>query len=92
MSYQVEYSKEARLDLRGMPARFRNRVRTLIDALSNNPRPTKSKELRDLPGLYRLRLEQWRIIYSVDDAEAQVLIIRIKRKTGPETYKDLEIP
>jgi len=37
-----------------------------------------------------LRLEQWRIIYVVDDDNARILIIRIKRKTGPETYQGLE--
>jgi mRNA-degrading endonuclease RelE of RelBE toxin-antitoxin system len=92
VSYQIEYSQEVRLDLRKMPARFRNRARTMIEALSSEPRPARSKELRDLPGLHRLRLEQWRIIYSVDDNEARVLILRIKRKAGPETYKDLGNP
>jgi mRNA interferase RelE/StbE len=61
----------------------------MIEALSSDPRPTRSKALRDLPGLYRLRLEQWRIIYFIDDEDARIQIIRIKRKTGSETYQAL---
>jgi mRNA interferase RelE/StbE len=89
VSYQIEYSQEARRDLRSMPARFRNRARSMIEALSKDPRPARSKELRDLPGLYRLRLEQWRIIYTIDDEDTLIEIIRIKHKTGPETYENL---
>ena len=89
MSYQIEYSQEAHLDLRKMPARFRNRARSMIEALSSDPRPMRSKELRGLHGLYRLRLGQWRIIYLIDDEDTQIQIIRIKRKTGPETYEHL---
>jgi mRNA interferase RelE/StbE len=90
VSYRIDYSQQARQDLRNMPARFRNRVRSMIEALSNDPRPARSKELRDLTGLYRLRLEQWRIIYAIDDEDVQIQIIRIKRKTGPETYEHLD--
>jgi mRNA interferase RelE/StbE len=89
VSYQIDYTQEARQDLRKMPARFRNRVRSMIEGLSGEPRPSRSKELRDLSGIYRLRLDQWRIIYSIDDNNTLILIIRIKRKTGPETYEGL---
>lgn len=89
MSYRIDYSKEAYQDIRDIPTYFRNRIRAAIDALQEDARPLKSKELRDLPGIRRIRLDIWRIIYNIDDENAEILIIRIKRKTGPETYENL---
>jgi len=62
----------------------------MIKAFADDPRPTGTKELRGNPGIYRLRLEQWRIIYRVDDDGELVSLIRVPRKTGPETYENLE--
>jgi mRNA interferase RelE/StbE len=62
----------------------------VIEALGNNPFPPKSKELRDLPGRYRFRMDSWRIIYRVDNQELTILILRVRRKEGPETYQDIE--
>jgi mRNA interferase RelE/StbE len=62
----------------------------VIEALANNPYPPKSKELRDLPGRYRLRIDSWRIIYRVDNQELTILILRVRRKEGSETYQDIE--
>lgn len=91
MSYQVNFNPDALDDLRRMPAQLRSRAAKLIDALETDPRPSRSKQLRDpLAHLYRLPLEAWRIIYRIDDAELEVTIVRIKHKTGPETYTDLE--
>jgi mRNA-degrading endonuclease RelE of RelBE toxin-antitoxin system len=43
-----------------------------------------------LPGHYRLRLNGWRIIYRLDKEILTILILRVRRKTGPETYQNLE--
>jgi mRNA interferase RelE/StbE len=73
-----------------MPGHYRQRARRLMESLANNPQPTGAKELRDLPSRYRLRLNGWRIIYHLDEENLTVLILRVRRKTGPEIYQDLE--
>lgn len=60
-----------------------------IQALAITPPPPRSLELRDHPGRYRLRVETWRIVYRVDDADQVVTILAVRRKTGPETCADL---
>ena len=90
MPYQINYTDEARRALRTVPSNYRQRIRDLIEALANNPYPPKSKELRDLPGRYRLRIDSWRIIYRVDNQELTILILRVRRKEGPETYQGIE--
>jgi mRNA-degrading endonuclease RelE of RelBE toxin-antitoxin system len=34
-------------------------------------------------------LEDWRIIYEIDDEAQTITIVRVKPKRGPETYEDL---
>ena len=41
--------------------------------------------------MYRLWLNDWRIIYQVDDEAGAALVIGIRRKTGPETYESLDV-
>jgi mRNA interferase RelE/StbE len=72
-----------------MPGNYRQRVRRLIEALIDEPRPAEAKELRDLPGRYRIRLNSWRIIYRVDDEGQIILVLGVRRKTSPETYTDI---
>jgi mRNA-degrading endonuclease RelE of RelBE toxin-antitoxin system len=64
--------------------------RAACQDLAREARPVDAKELREQSGFYRLRLDGWRIIYRVDDENQAVRIIRVRLKTGPETYENLE--
>ncbi|HJW89025.1 MAG TPA: type II toxin-antitoxin system RelE/ParE family toxin [Anaerolineales bacterium] len=90
MPYRIRLTRLARLAVRRLPGNLRQRARRMIDGLANEPRPTNAKELRDEPGLYRMRLDGWRIIYQVDDETQGVFVLTIRRKVGPETYKNIE--
>lgn len=89
MLFHIEYAEEARDSIRKLPGNYRQRIRRLIESLAENPHPTNALELRDLPGRYRIRIDNWRVIYRVDDTEILVLIIDIRLKTGPETYSNI---
>ena len=91
MIYQISYSEEARRAIPKLPGRYRQRVRRLIEALAVDPRSHKAKELRGLPGVYRIWMNGWRVIYQVDDEAGRLLIIGVRKKKGPETYENLEI-
>lgn len=61
-------------------------------ALSNlieTPFPPDAQELRDMPGVYRKRLDGWRIIYEVDRGAETIAVLAVRYKRGPETYQDL---
>jgi len=47
--------------------------------------------LRGIPGVFRIWLNGWRIIYQVDDETGVLLIVGIRYKTGPETYENLDL-
>jgi mRNA interferase RelE/StbE len=91
VSYRVRFSDEAKRTLAGLPGRYRQQARRTIEGLAKQPRPTGSKELRGRPGVYRLYLNGWRIIYQVDEDAGIVRIVGIRMKTGPETYEGLDV-
>jgi len=90
MTYRLQYTAAARRDLADVPGNYRQRLRQKIEALADQPTPPEAKELRERPGRHRIRLDRWRLIYRVDEEVGVVLVLRVRRKTGPETYADIE--
>ena len=87
--YRLQLERAAKRQLVDLPGNVRQRAARLVKSLADNPRPAGSQELRDLPGVYRYKLNGWRIIYQIDDEAEQVIVLAVKYKRGPETYKDL---
>ena len=91
-AYTVFVSRDAWSEIKALPGNIRQRTRKAIDSLAENQRPAASKAL-DLaePGveLRRLRLDRWRIVYAVTEAE-QVVDVLAVRKRPPYDYGDLE--
>ena len=49
--------------------------------LKDNPKPSRVKELRGKPDIFRIWLAgRWRIAYQVDDAQQVVVILRVRLK------------
>lgn len=90
MAYRIRVTETARREMRRLPGHVRQRVRRLVDSLADNPIPARARELRGLPGRYRLPLLDWRIIYQVDRSAEAVLVLTVRGKAGPETYEDIQ--
>ena len=88
--YRLQLERAAKRQLVDLPGNVRQRAARLVKSLADNPWPPGAQELRDLPGVYRYSLNGWRIIYEIDDEAEQVIVLAVKYKRGPETYKDLE--
>ena len=72
---------------------MRQRVRQAIRDLATEPRPPQSKQLR-LPAethseLRRLRLDRWRIIYSIREADRTLAVLAVRQRP-PYNYEDLQ--
>jgi len=81
VSYQVEIARPAQIEIKALPGHVRAQARQLINSLKEIPRPTRAKQLRDKPNIYRLWLvRRWRIAYLIDDDLKLVRVLRIRRK------------
>jgi mRNA interferase RelE/StbE len=77
MPYRVIFAKSAQKELDKLPKNFGLKVLAKIEALSNNPRPVGCKKLEGSQNSYRIRVNDYRIIYSIYDKELIVDIVKI---------------
>ncbi len=81
MNYRVEISPQAQKEVKALSGYLRSQALKLLHAISENPRLTRAKELRDKPNIYRIWLAQkWRIVYQIDDDSKLVLVLRVRSK------------
>ena len=85
MSYKLIIERKAEKEALGIPSTFRAGIDEAILTLSQNPRPHGCKKLTDKEG-YRIRVGNYRILYTVDDKAKAVVVYRIKIR-GEATYK-----
>jgi len=89
MTYRVRVLKRAQAQVEALPGQVRRRVRRTISQLANNPRPETAKALYgELKGYYRIRIDAYRVIYTIDDEVVLVEIVRVAKRT-PRTYDGL---
>lgn len=76
MTYQVELRPAAVRALKRIDHQDRDRIRGAIALLGEDPRPPGAKSLQGRPGL-RVRVGDYRIIYTVDDNILVVAVITL---------------
>jgi len=75
--YRVLMSRRASKQLSRLDRSEQQRIRAAIDLLAINPRPPRAIPLRGQDGVHRVRVGDYRILYSVADQIRVVSIIRI---------------
>jgi mRNA interferase RelE/StbE len=76
VNYQINIKPSAEREMRAVPANALRRVDAKIRGLADNPRPHGCVKLASLEG-YRVRVGDYRIVYTVDDAARVVEIIAV---------------
>jgi mRNA interferase RelE/StbE len=56
---------------------MQRRVLRALAALETNPRPPQSRKLAGHENLWRLRVGDWRIIYTIEDERLIVIIVGV---------------
>lgn len=78
-SYSVELTKSAKKDLRKLPKKIQIRIIEALKMLGVNPLSEllKVKKLRGEDSLYRIRVGDYRIVYTVENKKLVILVIKI---------------
>ncbi len=79
--YQITFARSAAKELEALPAAIVGRIFPKIEALTSDPRPRRSKKLRGELALWRIRIGDYRVIYSIDDSEHVVDITAIRHRS-----------
>ena len=75
-SYRVSLTRSVLKDLEPIPARDRARIMERIGGLAEDPRPPGCEKLSALER-YRVRVGDYRIVYSIEDAALVVWVVRV---------------
>ena len=81
MDYKVLWHEEALGDLRQLD---RARQKAIVDKIKTylvkDPINAGKPLTREFKGLYRMRFEDYRVIYAIDREEMKVIIVRIRHR------------
>ncbi|MGZ8191360.1 MAG: type II toxin-antitoxin system RelE family toxin [Methylococcaceae bacterium] len=75
--YRIEFKQSAKKELARMPRPIAEKVAERIKALAGNPRPDGCKKLTGTEHAYRIRINDYRVVYSIFDQCLIVQVIKI---------------
>ena len=75
-SYKLLIKPSAAKELEALPPKDRRRIVAKVRKLASEPRPAGAEKLSGQQK-YRFRQGNYRVLYSVDDAESTVVVVKI---------------
>jgi len=75
--YGIQITSAARKQFDKLDKRIQSRLQPKIDALAIEPRPHGVKKLEGKDDLYRIRVGDFRIVYTIEDDKLIVLVVKI---------------
>ena len=83
--YKIYFVKSARKELEKLQLKSASRIINKIELLSKSPRPKGCKKLQGPDDLWRIRIGDYRIIYSINDKKQLIEIMIVRHRS--EAYK-----
>jgi len=76
-SWQIEIDRRAEKALNRMPANLRRRILAATVRLTEDPFPPGFTKLVGYENLYRIRVGDWRVLYSIEQDRLLILVVGI---------------
>jgi mRNA interferase RelE/StbE len=80
VNYTVTISRSATREFERLPKGIARRVASKMKELEQEPRPPGSVKLADTKDTWRVRVGDYRVVYSVDDKQRIVDVSRIRHR------------
>jgi mRNA interferase RelE/StbE len=84
--YKVQLRRKVQRSLDNLPEHDFDAIISALKALEGSPRPKGVEKIKSA-GLWRVRHGDYRIIYSIDDKQKTVAVVRIGHRR--EVYRGL---
>ena len=79
-SFDIDFSESAYKEYCQLPEKLNISISTIIEELHNFPRVRNCKKLKVYENLYRVRVGNFRIVFSIDIKSMMIAIIRIRHR------------
>ncbi len=80
--YRLVLTSSAEKELRDLPVSLIARIAPRIENLAVNPRPPGCKKLKGGDKEWRIRVGDYRVVYTIDDARTLVEVMRIRHRSA----------
>jgi len=78
--YSITFARSARKELESLNAPLVQRIFPKIEELAKEPRPKGCRKLRGEKNLWRIRVGDYRVIYTINDDKKVVDIIAVRHR------------
>ncbi len=75
-AYRLLFKESVQADFHGIPKKDLRKILSRIKILANDPRPPGCEKLTG-QDRYRMRQGRYRIVYSVEDEERTVTVVKV---------------
>ncbi|MBK7099301.1 MAG: type II toxin-antitoxin system RelE/ParE family toxin [Sphingobacteriales bacterium] len=80
--YSIVILRSAQKDIALLPKSHYQNVVNRIQSLKENPRPSGCKKLVGSINEYRIRVGDYRVLYTISDSILKILVIKVKHRKG----------
>lgn len=80
--YAVTLARSARKEIEALPDTVLGRVWTRIEGLADEPRPSGCLKLTGSRNTWRMRVGDWRILYTIDDDRCVVDVCAVLHRSA----------
>jgi mRNA interferase RelE/StbE len=80
-SYDVVLTSSAEKELRKLSRQLIARIVPRLEDFASNPRPSGCKKLQGGDREWRIRVGDYRVVYTIDDAKLLVEVTRVRHRS-----------
>jgi len=73
--YRIEWRPRARKAFLALDKPVRRRIGAAVDALAADPRPDSAKMITGAHGVLRIRVGDYRVLYTINEGQLMVLVV-----------------
>jgi mRNA interferase RelE/StbE len=81
VAYWITWRPRARRNFLALDPAVRKRVDEAIGNLGKDPRPAGVKALTGMPGTLRVRVGDYRVLYTISDSDQRIRIIDVRHRS-----------
>jgi mRNA interferase RelE/StbE len=78
--YLIVFARSARKELESLPEATARRILTRIESLAAEPRPRGCLKLSGSDDYWRIRVGEYRVLYSIDDSELLIDVVAVRHR------------
>jgi mRNA interferase RelE/StbE len=81
VTYRIEWRPRARKAFLALDKPVRRRIGEAVEALAADPRPAAAKMITGAYGVLRIRVGDYRVLYTIDEGQLIVLVLDARHRS-----------